>query len=290
MSEKYLNIDALKLSYSYEVSNLINKSRLFRELIPNSDTEPNQSGHPGEEGRWTESLLADFLRKNLPPNLKVSTGFIINPQSNSRSYQIDILIYDPSIAPPLFEYGDGVIVHPASVAAAISTKYKITRKNIKYEIEQLSEIGALCKDYHVKGPYLCLFGYNLEYYPYENKKWIKNLNFYSNIVRDYYSSGNCKNMNEVIDSIISLDGSIIHLSKGKPENCRNQVKILNIGINWGNAQVAGRFGDEYLLLSEMIEGILKFNKYQNKITWPIPAANKYRPNGKFKTTAFHGKI
>lgn len=290
MQEKYVNSNAIKASYSYEVHNLINKSRLFRELIPDSDIDPKQSGHPGEEGKWTESLLASFLKKHLPPNLKVSTGFIINPQTNKRSYQIDILIYDPAIAPPLFEYGDGVIVHPSSVAGAISTKYKITRQNITHELEQLSEIGELCSLYHRRGPYLCLFGYNLEFEEYKSRKWVRNLNFYSDKILNLYSNVT-PHMNSVVDSVISLDGAIIHMSKGQPDQRKEQVKILYAGINWGSAESQSKiynscYGEEFMLLSEIIEGILKFNKYQDKITWPTPDGNKFFPYKKFAALAF----
>ena len=48
--------------------------------------------HWGEDGRYKEVLLADYLKSVLPPNVSVGTGFVKNEYDNL-TYQIDIIIY-----------------------------------------------------------------------------------------------------------------------------------------------------------------------------------------------------
>jgi hypothetical protein len=84
------------------------------------------SCHWGEEGRYKEAILKNILRKFLPNNISVGTGFIINSNNHNRiSKQIDIIIYDNSY-PVLFLEGDFIIT---------------TMKNVKGVIEVKSNIG-----------------------------------------------------------------------------------------------------------------------------------------------------
>lgn len=65
-----------------------------------------------EEGRFKEAILKNVLRKFLPNNLSVGTGFILkadrNIEENVLSNQLDIIIYDNAF-PVLFSEGDFII-------------------------------------------------------------------------------------------------------------------------------------------------------------------------------------
>ena len=51
--------------------------------------------HWGEEGRFKEAVLKNILRKFLPYNISVGTGFIVNSNNgNEISRQLDIILYD----------------------------------------------------------------------------------------------------------------------------------------------------------------------------------------------------
>lgn len=83
--------------------------------------------HWGEEGRYKEAILKNILRKFLPQNISVGTGFIIISNNQHRiSKQIDIIIYDNNY-PVLFSEGDFIIT---------------TTKNVKGIIEVKSNIGT----------------------------------------------------------------------------------------------------------------------------------------------------
>lgn len=70
------------------------------------------SNHWGEEGRFKEIILANYLKRVLPKHLSVGTGFVKNVDGITA--QIDIIIYDNTF-PVLFSEGDFVIAVPQNV-------------------------------------------------------------------------------------------------------------------------------------------------------------------------------
>ncbi len=108
------------------------KSRV-RNLIGNR--------HWGEEGRYKEAILKNILRKFLPKNISVETGFIISSNNQHRiSKQIDIIIYDNSY-PVLFSEGDFIITTMENVKGIIEVKSKIGTGNNNFQnvIQQFDE-------------------------------------------------------------------------------------------------------------------------------------------------------
>lgn len=88
--------------------------------------------HWGEEGRYKESILKDILKRFLPENIGVGTGFIIKKRDGEifRSGQIDIIIYDTSI-PVLLKEGDFIVTTPENVIAIIEVKTNISIDDIQ---------------------------------------------------------------------------------------------------------------------------------------------------------------
>jgi len=80
----------------------------------------------GEEGRYKESILRNTLKKFLPENIGIGTGFILKKRDGEilRSSQIDIIIYDTQV-PALMREGDFVITTPEHVYAIIEVKTNI---------------------------------------------------------------------------------------------------------------------------------------------------------------------
>lgn len=93
-----------------------------------------------EEGRYKEILLMNFLKKTIPKQFSVGTGFIRN--GNDITTQIDIIIYDNSF-PPLFSEGDFVVVPAASVCAIIEVKSSIKSSNINEHIQKANRNGTI---------------------------------------------------------------------------------------------------------------------------------------------------
>ena len=90
-----------------------------RHLIDNN--------HWGEEGRFKEAILINYLRRVLPKHLSVGTGFIRNKDNITK--QIDIIIYDNTY-PLLFSEGDFIIATSENVVAIIEVKSNIVPSEI----------------------------------------------------------------------------------------------------------------------------------------------------------------
>jgi len=98
------------------------------------------STHWGEDGRYKEVILMNFLKRLLPNNIEVGTGFI--KEGNNISTQIDIIIYNPSL-PLYFKENDFVIVHPKSVLGIIEVKSNPDRNKIADAIYKANQAGEV---------------------------------------------------------------------------------------------------------------------------------------------------
>ena len=99
------------------------------------------SSHWPEDGRFKEMLLMNYLKKNLPSNVTVGTGFVKNEGETTK--QIDLIIYDNSV-PTLFSEGDFVIVLPESVYGIIEVKSNlISGESITQTIAKANNNGKI---------------------------------------------------------------------------------------------------------------------------------------------------
>lgn len=101
------------------------------------------SAHWGEDGRYKEIILMNFLKRFLPNNIKVGTGFI--KDGDNISTQIDIIIYDSSF-PLYFIENDFIIVQPKSVLAIIEVKSNPDRNTIAEAVFKASKAGEIIRE------------------------------------------------------------------------------------------------------------------------------------------------
>ncbi|MFL0563304.1 DUF6602 domain-containing protein [Kocuria rhizophila] len=260
----YANADSMRRANSTSIKDLLENAEVLRDLILKDNKDP--LGHTGEDGKWTESLIAQYLRSNLPTDLEVSTGFVVDLKSERRSYQVDILVHDSSAFPPILRYGDAVIISPAAVVAAISVKFKITRANLKKEILELADIGNLCGGKpDTISPYLGLIGFAFE--DPKMKTISKFSSFSENIpkkfVEIYKTLGDTPHPgqkkhrrrkisgNEVVDSLIVLEGFILHAASRDINNLEANRDVIR--LTWGGP--SGNYS--YALGLELIRGVLE---------------------------------
>lgn len=139
--------------------------------------------HWGEEGRYKEIILMNYLKRVLPKNLSVGTGFVRNGENITS--QIDIIIYDNSF-PILFAEGDFVIATPENVIGIIEVKSTINPWNLCNTIEKANRNGSIiCNSdqYIFNG----IFSYN------SNNQWInyvermKNYDFTYLLQRNHFN-------------------------------------------------------------------------------------------------------
>ena len=94
--------------------------------------------HAGEIGRVHEAFLRGILKRFLPSNISIGSGFIASPNWTSR--QQDIIIYENQ-PPVLLKSGDCMVIDHESVVGTIEVKTKIANsKKLIETIEIQSEL------------------------------------------------------------------------------------------------------------------------------------------------------
>lgn len=169
-------MDGLRVQkyWSNEVDALLQTYRQFETLIPSRDGAG--SAHSGEDGRFVEDLLREYLVKYLPAGLEVLTGFILRAavrtgesgkerrdERDCSSSQLDIIVYD-SVRYPIYQrFGNSVVVPPEGVVAIISVKKHLRNTDVARECGSLLNAALLCRTIKsnevkdkVRGPYLAL--------------------------------------------------------------------------------------------------------------------------------------
>ncbi len=178
--------------WSSEVDALVKTYQQFETLIP----APKMVGaeHKGEDGRFVEDLLREYLNRYLPNGLEVLTGFILRPavktgetgkerkgESDCHSKQLDIIVFDSDNYPVFQRFGHSVIVPPEGVVGIISVKKHLNDGDIKKECVSLFDAANLCETLSsnertdkLRGPYLALVSVksNIDKARTDNLDWI----------------------------------------------------------------------------------------------------------------------
>lgn len=154
--------------------------------------------HWGEDGRFKELLLMNHLKKVLPSNVSVGTGFVRNGREITS--QIDLIIYDNSI-PTIFSEGDFVIVLPESVYGIIEIKSTINAdQKFVNAINKANNNGTIIEKKIFNG----IFGYEntirfseehdfangVKQALINNKGYLNHISFGSDILMKYWEEGN----------------------------------------------------------------------------------------------------
>ncbi|MCC2970628.1 DUF6602 domain-containing protein [Massilia sp. IC2-476] len=160
--------------WSSEVDALVKTYQQFETLIPAPKGEGAE--HKGEDGRFVEDLVREYLGRFLPNGLEVLTGFILRPavktgeagkeregELDCHSTQLDIIVFDSSNYPVFQRFGSSAIVPPEGVVGIISVKKHLNDGDVKKECEALFNAATLCETLSsndradkVRGPFLAL--------------------------------------------------------------------------------------------------------------------------------------
>ncbi|MEZ5716432.1 MAG: DUF6602 domain-containing protein, partial [Paracoccaceae bacterium] len=161
--------------WNQDVLALLAVYRQFETLLPSPNSEGAE--HRGEDGRYVEALLRNYLQKYLPKDLEVLTGFILRPavktgkntrnrkkETDQHSTQLDIIVYDTGTYPVFQRMGETVIVPPEGVIAVVSAKKTLRNKDLSAECQALAAVANICRSDEGKpqerrrGPFLALVG------------------------------------------------------------------------------------------------------------------------------------
>lgn len=98
--------------------------------------------HPAESGRAREQIIAAYLRRIVPRDFGIDTGFVIDAQGGI-SRQVDLVVYRPSYH-PVFDIGGVKHFMIEAVAAVIENKASIaSRKVLRTALENIQSVKAL---------------------------------------------------------------------------------------------------------------------------------------------------
>lgn len=240
-----------------EVRALIATYRQFETLVPH----PNRRGarHPGEDGRYVESLVRSCLRKFLPRDLEIGSGFILRPavktgtdgqerrgEKDQVSTQLDILVFDGAHYPPFQRFDNAVIVPPEGVVGVISVKKTLRPTDVCAECENLLSAAGHCRTLDAsgkprRGPFLALIGMD-----YPQRLSTDNMpdRIFSEIALAY-----TKKPKPFFDELVGFVGIITRGSafKARPTSAANAAKFV-----WHTYK---KNEEEHLALQFLITGI-----------------------------------
>lgn len=114
---------------------------LNREVINQLDLAAGIK-HPGESGRAREQIISSYLRKLVPREYGIDTGFVVDAHG-SISRQIDVVIYRTGYH-PVFEIGGIKHFMVECVVAVLENKASIgSRDKLQAAIENIASVKAL---------------------------------------------------------------------------------------------------------------------------------------------------
>ena len=245
--------------WSSEVDALVRTYQQFETLIP--APKGVGAGHKGEDGRFIEDLLREYLNRHLPNGLEVLTGFILRPavktgetgkerssESDKHSTQLDIIIFDSGNYPVFQRFGNSAIVPPEGVVGIISVKKHLNDGDIKKECAVLFDAATLCETLgsndrgdKVRGPYLALVSVKSKI----DKSRTDTLDWIFSQVNDAYKDKTGITFDKLVGFIGALDEWSIF--KRRPDKILSKAEY--VGFKHQN-------GESHLGLQFLLTGVL----------------------------------
>lgn len=238
---------------SNEVGSILRTYQQFETLIPSR--KGAGAGHKGEDGRFVEDLLREYLNRCLPTGLEVLTGFILRPavktgrtgkerkaESDRHSTQLDIIVFDSANYPIFQRFGNSVIVPPEGVVGIVSVKKHLSDGDIKKECNALFEAASLCampgansRADKIRGPYLALVSIKSKI----DKKRIDALEWIFKQVKDTYTGKQDTTFDKLIGFIGALDEWSIF--KRRPDTKLTQAEYVGFKHQDGESHLGLQF-------------------------------------------------
>ncbi len=117
--------------------------------------------HGPSLGVLREKMVASFVRHATPERYAVDSGLVHHHQDGSASRQCDLLVHEPAITAPLYQWEDFVVVRHTAARAVLEVKSNLQKKGFKELLdvhESLMRIEkASCPD-----AFIPTFAYALE--------------------------------------------------------------------------------------------------------------------------------
>lgn len=226
--------DRLKPYWNNDMNALLETYKQFEVLIPSKTGKG--SAHNGEDGRYVENMLKNYMKKYLPKDLEILTGFILRPavatggknrrarchDVDEHSTQLDLIVYDTTHYPVFQRIDDNVVVPPEGVIAIISLKKNLYKKDIYEEVGKLRQACNLCKIYDNKGlvkkPFTALVSMETDIKKVKEVFNDIEKDYNDNLTNDIYGSSKKYVPAKTYDEMIGYIGSIRNWTIYKKNN------------------------------------------------------------------------
>jgi Domain of unknown function (DUF6602) len=123
--------------YAQAFAQPIQSNSLFSSFIAN----------PAITGSYAEAYVRSMIKSVLGHRFRVSTGAVIRSHDRTRGLatipQCDVIVWDPSELPAIFEFGEFALVPLFSVRAIIEVKRTGTKSERQALVQQLRQRRAL---------------------------------------------------------------------------------------------------------------------------------------------------
>ncbi len=113
----------------------------IRNVLDDSNWAENFN-HQGLKGRSREIFLTNLIKPMLSPNIEISSGTIIDSHEG-QSRQIDIIIYDRSILPPILLNSEEGIIPIEAVLSTIEVKSSLNKTELNASVNNARSIKRL---------------------------------------------------------------------------------------------------------------------------------------------------
>ncbi len=133
---------------TFQEDNIVDYLRSIKdEIIATHNRVSLLVHHHGEEGVFREAVLRNIIKRFLPRNLNIGTGFVVRYTEGRyvSSTQIDILIFDIAY-PVLFSEGDFYIVDSNAVRGVIEVKTSEKASDLSMILHKLNKIGEMIQN------------------------------------------------------------------------------------------------------------------------------------------------
>jgi Domain of unknown function (DUF6602) len=179
--------------------------------------------HKGLRGRAREIFIRDLLRPFINPNFGICTGVVVDSEGGQSS-QIDIIIYDKTLLPPILLTAEEGIIPCESTLATIEIKSKLTSEELRKSVQNARSVKALRPQFHEPNPttkqktsIICsVFSYKSGRNP-ENE---------SRTIQKYVREENKNNTDQIVHIPISAscigDSAFTYCQRFDPENPSKQ--------------------------------------------------------------------
>lgn len=105
--------------------------------------------HPGAKGNSFEEIVREFIKKYLPKNLEIMTGFIID-STGKQSKQMNIIIADAAKTPIFYEKSNLRVVPVETVYSVIEVKARLDNPELQKVFDNMKSVRVLEKRAYYK--------------------------------------------------------------------------------------------------------------------------------------------